>query len=367
MPFVSWRRRPRAARLAVSTALLLGLGATAACSNAATDPEAPYAPSAFDKGSPISVLLASGSDLRKPLEEALAKAEFTATVQVGIDGQDQHERLAKIIEAKPKVLIVDAMDADAIHSDLDKVQETGAAVVALSSLPKGTKAVDFFVGSDPRAEGRLQGQALVDGVRGRVEKGPSAVELFAGPVGDAAAKMRFDAAMEVLRPALDAKTITVASGEREFAQVAAPDFRAAGTRMGTLLGAYYPKAAPQGFLAPNDAVAQSAMAAVRATGVASTPFATGAGSTSFGARALMTGQLGMTTYVDPAELTNTVVTLVRELSEGKEPTLNHKEGFGNGTEDVPAQLLTPASVTRANAATTYANNAALKAIVSPSS
>lgn len=335
------RRRPRTSRIAVSVALIVGLGAASACSNAATDPEAPFTPASFDKGSQVTVLLASGSALVKPMEEALTKAEFRADVQVGIDGQDQHERLAKIIGAKPKVLIVDTMDADAIRADLNKVQETGAAVVALSSLPKDTKAIDFFVGVDPRSEGRLQGQALVDGVRGRVEKGPSAVELFAGSASDAAAQMRFDAAMEVVRPALDASTIVVPSGEREFAQASSASAKAAGTRMGTLLGSYYPKAAPQGFLAPNDTIAQAVMGEVRATGVPATPFATGAGSTLFGAKALMTGQLGMTTYADPAALANAVATMVRELSEGKEPTLNHKDGFGNGTEDIPAQLLEP--------------------------
>ena len=366
MPIAPPRRRPRAARVAVSAALVVGLGAASACSNAATDPEAPFTPSAFDKGSQVSVLLASGSALGKPIEEALTKAEFTADVQVGIDGQDQHERLARIIEAKPKVLIVDTMNADAIRADLDKVQETGAAVVALSSLPKDTKAIDFFVGIDPRAEGKLQGQALVDGVRGRVEKAPSAVELFAGSAADAAAQMRFDAAMEVVRPAIDAQTIVVRSGEREFAQAAMPDAKAAGARMGTLLGSYYPKTAPQGFLAPNDTVAQTVMGEVRATGLPVTPFSTGAGSTIFGTKALMTGQLGMTTYLDPATLANTVATLVRELSEGKEPTLNHKDGFGNGTEDIPAQLLEPVAVTRANAATVFAGNAALKELVTPS-
>ncbi|MEP7161887.1 MAG: substrate-binding domain-containing protein, partial [Dermatophilaceae bacterium] len=232
---------------------------------------ATYSPSPFDKGSTITVVLASGSDLAKPIEAALTTAEFGPDMRVGASGADQHDKTTAILASPPKVLVVDAMDEDAIRDDLNTAQEAGAVVIALSSLPKDTKAFDFYVGADPQATGKLQGQAPVDGVRCRVEKAAPEVELFAGPPTDAAAQMRFDAARDVIGPAVDAKTVEV------------------------------------------------------------------------GSRA----------------------TMVKELSEGKEPTLNHKDDVDNGAEAVPAHLLTPTIVRRGDAATIFAKNATLKALVTP--
>ncbi len=212
--------RTRTTRACLAVALVLGLGAAGACSTSATDPEVTHSPAPFDKGSTVSVVLASESDLAKPIEAALTTAEFNPDVRVGASGADQHDKITAILTSPPKVLVVNAMEADAIRDDLNRAQEAGAVVIALSSLPKDTKAFDYFVGVNPQETGKLQGQALVDGVRGRVEKAASKVELFAGPSADAAARMRFEAAWDVIGPAVDAQTVEVGSGEKSFAQAA---------------------------------------------------------------------------------------------------------------------------------------------------
>jgi putative multiple sugar transport system substrate-binding protein len=51
--------------------------------------------------------------------------------------------------------------------------------------------------------------------------------------------------------------------------------------------------------------------------------------------------------------------MVKDLQQGKTPEVNDTESYNNGVKVVPAYLLAPVIVTKANAAEVYANDATL--------
>lgn len=53
------------------------------------------------------------------------------------------------------------------------------------------------------------------------------------------------------------------------------------------------------------------------------------------------------------------VQTIKDLQAGKDPQVNDTKSYNNGVKVVPAYLLTPVIVTKANAAQVYANDPTL--------
>lgn len=157
-------------RAAVATTILgLAVGASA-CGSAKKSTSSAGA-SSSTAALKIGLLLPESKTTRyeqfdKPLIEAQIKQLApNATVDYYNANQDATVQQTQVDTALTKgdqVLILDAVDAKAIQSSVQKAHDAGVKVVAYDRLAQGP--VDAYVSFDNTKVGQLQGQALVAAV-----------------------------------------------------------------------------------------------------------------------------------------------------------------------------------------------------------
>ncbi|MCX4751678.1 substrate-binding domain-containing protein [Kitasatospora sp. NBC_01287] len=152
-------------------ATVLGLAATAAGCGSAKSSSTSSGASSSTSALKIGLLLPETKTTRyeqfdKPLIEAQIKALApNATVDYYNANQDATTQQTQVDTALTKgdqVLILDAVDAKAIQSSVQKAHDAHVKVVAYDRLAQGP--VDSYVSFDNDKVGQLQGQALVAAV-----------------------------------------------------------------------------------------------------------------------------------------------------------------------------------------------------------
>ncbi|MER5214077.1 substrate-binding domain-containing protein [Streptomyces sp. NPDC002838] len=78
----------------------------------------------------------------------------------GASANKQSEQFQQMIDAEVDVVLVDAVDAKAIASDVEKAKEAGIPVIAYDRLAEGP--IDAYVSHDNELVGEVQGRALVE-------------------------------------------------------------------------------------------------------------------------------------------------------------------------------------------------------------
>jgi putative multiple sugar transport system substrate-binding protein len=282
----------------------------------------------------------------KLFNDGLTSAGFKGDVQFANGGvSEQQNQIQAMVTKGAKVIVVGAIDGSQLGTQLKAAKESGATIIAYDRLIKNTADVDYYVAYDNFKVGELQGQALLDGMKAKKAAGPYNVELFAGSPDDNNAKVFFDGAMSVLQPKIDDGTLKVVSGQTKFEQAVTQGWKAenAQKRMDTLLSASYPGAtALDGVLSPNDTLARAIITSVKAAG-----------------KSIMAGEQYSTINKDTRNLVKETIAMVVSLQKGEKPNVNDEKSYNNGVKVVPANLLAPVIVTKANAAEAYANDPTL--------
>ncbi len=297
--------------------------------------------------------------------DGLKAAGFTPDVQFANGGvSEQQNQIQAMITKQAKVIVIGAIDGAQLGTQVKAAKDSGAIVIAYDRLLKNTADVDYYIAYDNRKVGQLQGQALLDGMKAKKPNGPYNIELFAGSPDDANAQVFFDGAMDVLKPKIDDGTLKVPSGQTTFNQVVTQGWKAenAQKRMDTLLSANYTSATLDGVLSPNDTLARAIITSVKAAGKP-IPIVTGQDSEVESVKSIMAGEQYSTINKDTRALVADTIKMVQALQKGQQPAINDTKQYNNGVKVVPAQLLTPVIVTKANAKEAYANDPTLLAIV----
>ncbi|WP_427016615.1 substrate-binding domain-containing protein [Pseudarthrobacter sp. P1] len=293
--------------------------------------------------------------------DGLKSAGFKADVQFANGGvSDQQNQISSMVTKGAKVIIVGAIDGAQLGTQLKQAKDAGATVIAYDRLLLNTENVDYYVAYDNYKVGQLQGQALLDGMKGKKDSGPYNIELFAGSPDDANAKVFFDGAMNVLQPKIDDGTLKVVSGQKTFEQAVTQGWKAenAQKRMDTLLAGSYGSAELDGVLSPNDTLARAILTSVKAAGKP-IPIVTGQDSEVESVKSIMAGEQYSTINKDTTALVKHAIQMVKDLQAGKTPEINDPKSYNNGVKVVPAYLLVPQIVTKANAAEQYKNDKVL--------
>lgn len=344
-----------------------GSGRTGGTETTAASSGASAAVKGFDKGAVIGVALPQKTSENWVLaenlfNEQLKAAGYEPSVQFANGGvSEQQNQIQAMIEKGAKVLIIGAVDGSQLSTQVKAAKDKGITVIAYDRLIKNTDAVDFYVAYDNYKVGQLQGQALLDGLKAKKGAGPYNIELIAGSPDDANSKVFFDGAMSVLKPKIDDKTLTIKSGQATFEQVATLGWKAenAQKRMDTVLAANYAGDVKlDGILSPNDTLARAALTAVKAAGK-ELPVVTGQDSEVESVKLIMAGEQYSTIYKDTTALVKHSVTMVNDLQAAKSPEVNDTKSYNNGVKVVPAYLLEPKIVTKANAAEVYKDDKTL--------
>lgn len=348
--------------LAVSSLALTG------CGRAETPPAASSSGAAagFAADSLIGVALPQKTSENWVLAESLfndglTAAGFKADVQFANNGvSEQQNQIGAMIAKGAKVLIVGAIDGGQLGTQLKEAKDKGITVIAYDRLLTNTANVDYYVAYDNFKVGELQGQALLDGMKAKKATGPYNVELFAGSPDDANAKVFFDGAMKILQPKIDDGTLKIVSGQKTFEQAVTQGWKAenAQKRMDTLLAGNYSSAELDGVLSPNDTLARAIITSVKAAGK-TIPIVTGQDAEVESVKSIMAGEQYSTINKDTTALVKHAIEMAKDLQAGKTPEINDPTSYNNGVKVVPAFLLVPQIVTKANAAEQFANDKVL--------
>ncbi|MGX1267659.1 substrate-binding domain-containing protein [Streptomyces phaeoluteigriseus] len=291
----------------------------------------------------------------------LKEAGFKADVQyagASTTVADQQAQISSMVTKGAKVIVIGATDASQLATQVAQAKQAGATVLAYDRLITNTADVDYYIAFDNFKVGRLQGQALVDGMKAKKPKGPWTVELFSGSPDDNNSKVFFDGAMDVLKPLIDKGDIVVGSGQTDIKQTAIQGWKAeiAQQRMDSLLtSAYGGGKALDGVLSPNDTLARAILTSVKGAGKP-VPVVTGQDSEVESVKSIMAGEQYSTINKDTRKLVAETVNMVKSLQKGDKPTINDTKSYDNGAKVVPAYLLPPVIVTKENAAESYAND-----------
>ena len=296
--------------------------------------------------------------------DGLTAAGFKGDVQFANGGvAEQQNQISAMIENGAKVIVIGAKDGKQLGTQLQQAADAGVKIIAYDRLIENTPNVDYYVAFDNFKVGELQGQALLDGLAARSgHAAPWNIELFSGSPDDANSAVFFNGAMKVLQPKIDDGTLKVVSGQTDIQQTATQGWKAenAQSRMDSLLTANYTSATIDGVLSPNDTLARAIITSVKAAGKDISTFTvTGQDSEVESVKSIMAGEQYSTINKDTRNLVKETVAMVSALQKGEKPTVTDEKSYNNGVKVVPANLLAPVIVTKANAAEAYANDPVL--------
>ncbi|WP_315637944.1 MULTISPECIES: sugar-binding protein [Microbacterium] len=329
--------------------------------------------SGFDAGSTIGVALPDKTSENWVLAgqlftDGLEKAGFKADVQYAPASNtvaEQQNQIQAMVTGGAKVIIIGAKDGKQLTTQVEAARDAGVAVIAYDRLIENTDAVDYYVAFDNFEVGKLQGQALLDGLAERADhEAPYNIELFSGSPDDANSAVFFNGAMEVLQPKIDDGTLNVVSGQTEISQTATEGWKPenAQRRMDSILTSSYGSETLDGVLSPNDTLARAIITSAQQAGKP-VPVVTGQDSEVESVKSIMEGVQYSTINKDTTLLVEQAIKMVGQLQKGDEVDVNDTDQYDNGKKVVPAYLLPPVIVTKENAAEAYANVPSLLEIV----
>ena len=179
-----------------------------------------------------------GSYLQKQFEDAGYEVELTYSDN---EADRQVNDIQNLISDGVNLLVVAAIDGEALNTVMDEAAEAGIPVISYDRLIK-SDAVSYYVSFDNYTVGTIQGQYGVDtlDLENAGDKTYN-IEFTAGDPADNNAGYFFNGAFDVLKPYIDAGTLNVVSGQTDFDSVATPawDTQTALERMQNILASYY--------------------------------------------------------------------------------------------------------------------------------
>ena len=179
-----------------------------------------------------------GSYLQKQFEDAGYEVELTYSDN---ETDRQVNDIQNLISDGVNLLVVAAIDGEALNTVMDEAADAGIPVISYDRLIK-SDAVSYYISFDNYTVGTLQGQYVVDSLDlDNAGDKTYNIEFTAGDPADNNAGYFFNGAFDVLKPYIDAGTLNVVSGQTDFDSVATPawDTQTALERMQNILASYY--------------------------------------------------------------------------------------------------------------------------------
>ena len=272
---------------------------------------------------------------------------YTADLQYADDDiPNQLAQIENMVTKGVKALIIASIDGTTLSDTLEKAHEAGVKVFAYDRLISKTANVDYYTTFDNFGVGVLQGTSLVAGLKAS-GAGPYNVELFGGSPDDTNAFYFYDGAMSVLQPMIDAKEISIVSGQMGMDKIGTLrwDGAVAQARMDNLLSANYTDKKVSGVLSPYDGLSRGIISSLKGVGYGGAdqpmPIVTGQDAELASVKGMMVGEQYSTVFKDTRELAKVTVQMVDTVLQGKEPEINDTKTYNNGVKIVPSYLLTP--------------------------
>ncbi|MFF3416213.1 substrate-binding domain-containing protein [Streptomyces sp. NPDC002698] len=333
-------------RAAVAVAAGAMAVSLAACGSAKeSDPGSDSSASSAKKGDAIKVglLLPENQTARyekfdKPLIEAKVKELTNDKGEVVYanakqDASTQNQQVDTMITNKVDVLIIDAVDAAAIKSSVQKAKDAGIPVVAYDRLAQGP--ISAYTSFDNKTVGKTQGEALLSALGSKAKSGK--IVMMNGSVTDPNAAQFKAGAHEVLDGKVNVgKEYDTKEWKPENANA---NMEAAISALGkkNIVGVY----------SANDGMAGGIITALKAAGI-KVPV-TGQDAELAGVQRILAGEQFMSVYKPYAPEADAAAELAVALAQGKSLDSVAKDKVDSPTDkQIPSLLVPVTSLTKEN-------------------
>ncbi|OUM19776.1 substrate-binding domain-containing protein [Butyricicoccus porcorum] len=175
------------------------------------------------------------------LEEQFQNAGYdTILTYSDNDSGKQVNDIQNMLADGADLLVIAAIDGEALNTALDEAAEAGVPVIAYDRLIKND-AVSYYVSFDNYTVGTLQGQFVIDKLDLDNTDKTYNMEFTAGDPADNNAGYFFNGAFDTLKPYIDSGKLNVVSGQKDFNTVATEQWNTdvALERAQNILGSYY--------------------------------------------------------------------------------------------------------------------------------
>jgi putative multiple sugar transport system substrate-binding protein len=295
----------------------------------------------------------------KNLQDSLKAKGYATDLQYAQNEvPNQIAQIENMITRGAKVIIVSAIDGEALSQVLKQAKEKNIIVIAYDRLIMKTPNVDYYVAFDNYTVGVLEGKIIEKGLGlDKGAKGPFNIEVFAGAPDDNNAKYFYDGAWSVIKPYIDKGIIKVPSGQYGWPKYGTEAWstQKAMERMTNLISAYYSKGNKlDAVLSPNDSVAYGIISALKGAGYAPNdakkpmPIIDGQDCDRVNVKAIWDGEQTASVFKNTKTLADKAVTMVDDILNGKKPEVNDTKTYNNGVKVVPSYLCTPVVVYKAD-------------------
>ncbi len=270
------------------------------------------------------------------------------------DVPNQLSQIENMITKGAKVLVVAAIDGTTLSDVLGQAARAGIKVIAYDRLIRNTPNVDYYATFDNFQVGVLQAQSIETGLKLKEGKGPFNIELFGGSPDDNNAYFFYNGAMSVLQPYIDSGKLVVGSRQVGMDKVSTLrwDGATAQARMDNLLSAYYSNKRVDAVLSPYDGLSTGIISSLKGVGYGSgdqpMPIISGQDAEIAAVKAIVAGDQYSSIFKDTRDLAKVTVDMVDALLSNQPVQVNDTKTYNNGVKVVPAYLLKPVIVDKAN-------------------
>lgn len=303
-----------------------------------------------------------GEYLKEQFEAAGYQVELTFSDN---DNDQQNNDIANMISDNVDILIVAAIDGDALSQTLADAADANIPVISYDRLIMNTDAISYYVSFDNYEVGVLQGQFVIDQLGLDLDDTSTSynIEFVAGDPADNNAGFFFNGAVDTLQPYIDAGILVIQSGKTTFEQCATEAWATdtALENMQNTLASYYSDGTQLDVvLASNDSTALGvAQALTTDYNGGNDVILTGQDGDEANLANIVDGLQTMTVYKNVSDEAGVTLILAEKMLAGESPADDllsefdvdaayDTESYDNGTGIIPSYLLVPWTVTKDN-------------------
>lgn len=320
----------------VGLAAVLTAASLAACGSSTSDKPSTGGKSASGAYK-IALLLPESKTTRyesldRPLFEAAIKASCAGCTIIysnaDQDASKQQQQAEAALTQGANVIVLDPVDGKAAASIVNSAKSSKIPVIAYDRVISGA---DYYVSFDNETVGKLQATTLVDVIKKSGQSAGNIAMINGSPTDPNAAQFK-----------AGAHSVLDGSGFKVVAEYDTPDWspdKAQAWMEGQITAI---KSGLVGVYAANDGTAGGAIAALKGGGVAPLPPVTGQDAELAGIQRVVSGDQAMTIYKAIKPQAEDAAKAALALAAGQKPTSS------TTVLGVPATLLTPIAVTKAN-------------------
>lgn len=282
------------------------------------------------------------------MAKTLKDAGYTVELQYASgSAATQNSQIKNMIKNGCKILVITAVDTGALKNSLSSAKALGVKVISYDRLIMNTDAVSYYATFDNYKVGLTQGNYLVEKLEleNRTKNNPAYIEFFTGDLADNNINFFFGGAMDVLLPYIKSGVLVCRSGQTTKRQCAIPHWSTdeAQNRMKNLIATegYGPHGTRlDAVYSSNDSVAMGIVNALKSAGynASNIPIVTGQDCATYAVKNIIAGTQAMSVFKDGRNVASNVIKMIDAIAQGKEPPVNDRKTYDNGTGIIPSYL-----------------------------